>query len=239
MRPLGSFASIFIFGLSGAGVAGSNAPDCEPRGEIVRPGEGQNREIGRDERRAVEKALRATGSVRSILDVGAGNGRWFTLLSSKKPKVAVAIDISRDSLAAARAEAGPPESDGRIGLVCADIGALPLPSQSFDLVVCLELMPYVRRSGRLKALRELRRVSGRWVIVQYAHTEGLAFAWQKVRAKLGLEASFPRNHLSSEQIEAEFRRAGLGIRGFAKVGGAFSRSWVVLAEAPSPDWLKE
>jgi SAM-dependent methyltransferase len=204
----------------------------------LRPGEGQNRDIGRDERRAVEKALRATGDVRSVLDVGAGNGRWFPLLSSKKPKFTVAIDISRDLLTEARREAGPSDSPDRIGLVCGDIGALPLPTQSFDLVVCLELMPYVRRSGRLKALRELRRVSARWVIVQYAHTEGLAFAWQKMRRRLGLEATFPRNHLSSEEIEAEFRRAGLGIRGFAKVGGAFSRSWIVLAEAPSPDWLK-
>ncbi len=204
----------------------------------MRPGEGQNRDIGRDERRAVEKALRATGSVRSVLDVGAGNGRWFPLLLAKKPKVTVAIDISRELLAQARGEAGPADSPDRIALVCADIGALPLPPQSFDLVVCLELMPYVRRSGRLKALRELRRVSSRWVIVQYAHTEGLAFAWQKVRQRFGLEATFPRNHLSSEQIESEFRRAGLGIRGFAKVGGAFSRSWIVLAEAPSPDWLK-
>jgi SAM-dependent methyltransferase len=205
----------------------------------LRPGEGHNRDIGRDERRAVEKALRATGHVRSILDVGAGNGRWFSLLATKKPSLVVAIDVSRDGLADARSEAGPADSPDRVGLVCADIGALPLPPQSFDLVVCLQLMPYVRRSGRLKALRELRRVSGRWVIVQYAHTEGLAFAWQKIRQRIGLEARFPRNHLSSEQIENEFRRVGLGIRGFAKVGGAFSRSWIVLAEAPSPDWLRE
>ena len=204
----------------------------------MRPGEGQNRNIGRDERRAVEKALRATGDVRSILDVGCGNGRWFPLLSSKKPKLTVALDVSRELLAQARNEAGPVDSPDRAALVCGDIGALPLPSQSFDLVICLELMPYVRRSGRLKALRELRRVSARWVIVQYAHTEGLAFSWQKLRQRFGLEATFPRNHLSSEQIEAEFRRAGLGIRGFAKVGGALSRSWIVLAEAPSPDWLK-
>jgi SAM-dependent methyltransferase len=209
----------------------------QARGLVVRPGEGQNRDIGRDERRAVEKALRATGSVRSILDVGSGNGRWLSLLLSKKPSLAVAVDISRELLAEARSEAGPEHSSDRTALLCADIGALPLAPQSFDLVVCLELMPYVRRSGRLKALRELRRVSARWVIVQYAHTEGLAFTWQKLRQRLGLEATFPRNHLSSEQIEGEFRRAGLGIRGYAKIGGAFSRSWIVLAEAPSPDWL--
>ena len=72
-----------------------------------------------------------------------------------------------------------------------------------------------------------------------AHTEGFAFSWQKMRQRLGLEARFPRNHLSSAEIEGEFRRVGLGIRGFARVGGMFSRSWIVLAEAPSPDWLKD
>lgn len=205
----------------------------------MRPGEGQNREIGRDELRAVEKALRATGEVRSILDVCAGNGRWLSVLATKKASLTVVADISRSAVSEARSSAGSDAAPERLGFLCADAGALPLPAQSFDLVVCLEFMPYVRRSGRLRALREMRRVSGRWVIVQYAHTEGLAFLWQKVRRKLGLEARFPRNHLSSAEIEAEFRRVGLGVRGFARVGGAFSRSWIVLAEAPSPDWLKE
>ncbi len=205
----------------------------------MRPGEGQNREIGRDELRAVEKALRATGEIRSILDVCVGNGRWLPVLASKKASLTVAVDISRSALAETRSGVGPDAAPERLAFLCADAGALPLPPQSFDLVVCLEFMPYVRRSGRLRALREMRRVSGRWVVVQYAHTEGFAFLWQKIRRKLGLEARFPRNHLSSAEIEAEFRRVGLGIRGFARVGGAFSRSWIVLAEAPSPDWLKE
>jgi SAM-dependent methyltransferase len=205
----------------------------------LRPGEGQNRDIGRDERLAVEKALRATGELRSILDVGAGNGRWLPLLSSRKTKLTVALDISREQLTHARTDAGPGDSPERVALLCGEAGALPFASQSFDLVLCLEFMPYVRRSGRLRALREMRRVSGRWVIVQYAHTEGLGFFWPKMRKRLGLEARFPRNHLSSAEIEGEFRRVGLGIRGFARIGGLFSRSWIVLAEAPSPDWLKD
>lgn len=204
----------------------------------MRPGEGQNRDIGRDERRAVEKALRATGDVRSILDVAGGNGRWLSLLASRKASLVVTCDISRDNLTQARSMADA-DSKGPVAFVRGDAGALAFPSQSFDLVVCLEFMPYVRRSGRLRALKEMRRVSGRWVIVQYAHTEGLAFSWQKMRRRLGLEARFPRNHLSSAEIEGEFRRVGLGIRGFARVGGMFSRSWIVLAEAPSPDWLKD
>jgi len=205
----------------------------------LRPGEGQNRDIGRDERRAVEKALRATGDVRSILDIGAGNGRWLPLWTSKKARLVVACDLSMDNLTHARSATGPEDSKDRVALVRGEAGALAFPSQSFDLVVCLEFMPYVRRSGRLRALKEMRRISGRWVIVQYAHTEGLAFAWQKMRRHLGLEARFPRNHLSSAEIEGEFRRVGLGIRGFARVGGMFSRSWIVLAEAPSPDWLRD
>jgi SAM-dependent methyltransferase len=201
----------------------------------VRPGEGQNRDIGRDQRQAVEKALRATGEVRSILDVGSGNGRLLATLAAKKSQLVVELDVSRPALAAARAAAGPEASSA--GLVCADAGAMPFPSQSFDLVVCLELMPYVRRSGRMRALREMRRVTNRWVVAQYSHSEGLAFLWQRIRERIGLEARFPRNHLSGPEIEAEFRRAGLGIRGFARVGGAFSRSWIVLAEAPSAEWM--
>lgn len=204
----------------------------------MRRGEGQNREIGQDERLAVEKALRATGEVRSILDIGAGNGRWLPVLASRKAALVVAMDLSRDNLAQARA-ADQPEALEHLALVGGDAGALPFSPQSFDLVFCLELMPYVRRSGRLRALKEMRRVTARWVIVQYAHIEGLGFAWPRIKKALGLEAKFPRNHLSAEQIEAELRLAGLGVRGFAKVGGLFSRSWIVLAEAPSSGWMKE
>ena len=179
--------------------------------------------------------MRATGDVRSILDVGSGNGRWLSTFATKKPAFLVALDCSRAELANARAAAGGSEGTS---VICADGGALPFRSQSFDLVLCLGMMPYVRRSGRLRGLREMRRVTGRWVIVEYAHTEGMGFFWQRLRRRLGLPAQSPRNRLTSREIEAEFRRAGLGIRGFARVGGMFSRSWIVLAEAPSPDWMK-
>lgn len=204
----------------------------------MRPGEGQRRDIGQDERKAVEKALRAAADVRSILDIGTGNGRWWSSLAAKKASLFIGFDLSRTELASARAAAGNDSAAQQPALVCGDVGALPFPTQSFDLVLCLEMMPYVRRSGRLRGLREMRRVSSRWVIVQYAHNEGASFLWQRLRQRVGLEPRFPRNHLSSGQLEAELRRAGLGIRGLAKVGGMFSRSWIVLAEAPSPEWMK-
>ena len=203
----------------------------------MRPGEGERREIERDERRAVERALRATGDVRSILDVGSGNGRWYSTLTVKKGAKIVALDCSRAELANARSTAGA-EAGQSFHVVCADAGAMPLRSQSFDLVLCLGVMPHVRRSGRLRGLREMRRVTSRWVIVEYAHIEGMGFFWQRLKHRLGLPAKFPRNHVSSHEIQNEFRKAGLGIRGFARIGGMFSTSWIVLAEAPSPDWMK-
>lgn len=203
--------------------------------DSLRPGEGNNRGIPGPERRAVEKALKAVGHYRTVLDLGVGNGRWLPALEAGKPRLVVGLDFSRAELLATRTSSPLPASTA---LVCADAGALPFAAQAFDVVVCLGLMPYVRRSGRLRALREMRRVTGRWVVVQYAHREGLGLAWQRLRRRIGLESRFPRNHLSYEEVQGELRRAGLGIRGVARVGGRFSRSWVVLAEAPSPDWLK-
>lgn len=204
-------------------------------GDTLRSGEGHNRDIGRQERRAVEKALRAAGDYRTLLDVGTGNGRWLPSLPGKKTRLAVGLDSSRAELTTARG--GLPDG-GVASLVCADAGAMPFPSQSFDVVICLGLMPYVRRSGRHRALKEMRRVTARWVIVEYAHREGLGLAWQRLKRSIGLEARFPRNHVTYEEMQGEFRRAGLGIRGVARVGGRFSRSWIVLAEAPSPDWMQ-
>jgi ubiquinone/menaquinone biosynthesis C-methylase UbiE len=204
----------------------------------LRRGEGQNRDIDRDELRAVDKALRAAGDVRTVLDVGSGNSRWLRHFQALHPGLVVELDISQDGLAEARGGVASDQAlAGASSFVCADAGALPFASQSFDLVACLQLLPYVRKSGRIRALREMRRVSSRWVIVEYAHIEGASFLWQRARRRLGLEATFPRNHLTMPQVESELRMVGLGIRGFAPVGGAFSRSWVVLAEAPSAGWM--
>lgn len=203
-----------------------------------RPGEGTHRSITRDERVAVGDALKATGKVRAILDVASGNGRWTDALARKRGASIVQLDLSGESLAAARG-ADKRDRPGH-GYVRGDAGALPFRPQIFDLVVCLEFLPYIRRSGgRIRALKEMRRVSRRWVVVEYRHRHGLRFAWQRLRHRLGLEARFPRNHLSYEQIDEELRRAGLGLRQVFPVGGRNSRSWVILAEAPSPDWMKE
>lgn len=175
------------------------------------------------------------GDYRTLLDVGTGNARWLPSLPGKKTRLAVGLDSSRAELTTAR---GALPDGGVAALVCADAGAMPFPSQSFDVVICLGLMPYVRRSGRHRALKEMRRVTARWVIVEYAHREGLGLAWQRLKRSIGLEARFPRNHVTYEEMQGEFRRAGLGIRGVARVGGRFSRSWIVLAEAPSPEWMQ-
>ncbi len=204
----------------------------------MRAGEGQDRELRGDERRAVGRALRAAGSVRSLLDVAAGNGRWLPLLAGKATGPVVAVDLSLAELQLARGALSANLPEGRAAYAASDAGALPFRSQSFDLVVCLGLFPHVRRSGRVRALRELRRVSNRWVLVQYAHAEGLGFLWQRTKKSIGLSARLPRNHLTRREVQAEMRQAGLGVRGFARVGGPFSRTWIVLAEAPSSDWMK-
>ncbi len=201
-----------------------------------RPGEGTQRSTTRSERLAVTEALKVVGRVGAVLDVASGNGRWTELLTRKRRSSIIHFDMSAELLAAARGAA----KQGRPihGYVRGDAGALPFRTQIFDLVVCLEFLPYVRRSGgRIRALAEMRRVSRRWVVVEYRHRQGLHLAWQRLRLRLGLEARFPRNHFSYEQIDDELRRAGLGLRQVFPVGGLTSRSWVILAEAPSPDWM--
>lgn len=204
-------------------------------GSEQRPGEGNDRSIARSERAAVQRALDATGKARAILDVASGNGRWAESLTRSNGAALVHFDLSAESLSAARGAHQKPNH----GFVRGDAGALPFRPQVFDLVVCLEFLPYISRSGgRVRALKEMRRVSRRWVVVQYSHRQGLRFAWQRLRARLGMEAKFPRSHLSYDQIDDELRLAGLGLRHVFRIGGPNSRSCVVVAEAPSPDWMK-
>ncbi|HYC56599.1 MAG TPA: class I SAM-dependent methyltransferase [Candidatus Binatia bacterium] len=203
-------------------------------GKQLKPGEADSRDIRRDERVAVTKALRSLGKVRTVLDVACGNGRWSEVLARGRGRTIVNLDISAVALEAARQSKN---GTAIRGFVRGDAGTLPFNTQGFDAVVCLEFLCHVRGAGRLRALREMRRVSRRWVVVEYQHREGMGFAWQRIRRRMGLQARFPRNHLSREQIDVELRRAGLGIKRVIPVGGAFSKRWIIVAEAPSAAWL--
>lgn len=89
-----------------------------------------------------------------ILEVGCGSGRNAMYLSGKlRAKSYIATD--KNPSAIARAETRN-ESGKKVIFQVADIFKLPFDDQSFDAVVCVELLHHVK--DWKKALREIHRV---------------------------------------------------------------------------------
>jgi ubiquinone/menaquinone biosynthesis C-methylase UbiE len=170
--------------------------------------------------RAIERALgdELTG-VRSVLDTPGGTGR-FAPLVARAGRTFVLADLSRAMLAEAGSTGAP--------RVCADALALPFADASFDLVLCVRFLFHVPRELQPQVLRELARVSRRYVAVDVRH--GWAWsAWTRaLRGRIFARAVSPR--MQPSRIEACFAEAGLAVRSKHWFAPGFSEKVLVLAE---------
>ena len=117
--------------------------------------------IDRFNRRLIEY-IHLCGDVRNILDVGCGEGFSLSLIQKSGVTARLAgIDASVESLALGKKEF--PQLDLRRG----DIYALSAKSNSYDVVLCTEVLEHLENPD--KAIEELKRVSGKYVIVSVPH----------------------------------------------------------------------
>jgi SAM-dependent methyltransferase len=116
--------------------------------------------------------------------------------------------------------------------VAADALHLPFAEGSFDAVVCIRLLHHLP-SGRLRvdALRELARVSGRYVVVtffDYMNVWVLRQAWRRLRGKVKLSA------IPLARCQAEAARAGLRfVRSEHVLRGVSEEQVLVFAKDPA------
>jgi ubiquinone/menaquinone biosynthesis C-methylase UbiE len=102
-------------------------------------------------------------NVKSLLDVGCGNGIFVNALSRARPDVAVTA-TDRASAALAHVNTNKFESD---------IASIPRPDYAFDCVTCLQVMEHLTCDVYLQALKELARISGKYLIVSVPFKEDL------------------------------------------------------------------
>lgn len=97
-----------------------------------------------------------------ILDAGCGSGRNMALLA---PYGSVTgVESSQEGVDAARAR-GVGEA-----MRCSLLEPLPLPRESFDLVVCLDVLEHLEDdAGVLRELRRVVRAGGRLLVTVPAH----------------------------------------------------------------------
>ena len=110
--------------------------------------------------RAIERLV-ATGNDARILDVGTGAGDMPIAFAKRGWRV-VAVDINPDVLVVADAALA---SVPRVELVEADVLALPLDDGAVDVAHCSLLIHHLAPDDAVAALREMRRVARRGVVV--------------------------------------------------------------------------
>jgi len=181
---------------------------------------------------AIRRALAGTTGVRTILDLPCGTGRFTGALAREGYEI-VGSDISHEMLVkAASVEVGTkPGSAGTVrGYVQANAEHLPLRNDALDCVVCIRFMMHVDPATRVRMLREFRRVSRRWVVIDYRHKYTFRYVLTHTFGKLGLGRT-PLSRVSRADLDQEFRDAGFAIREVVRVSTPLlSDKWVVLAE---------
>jgi ubiquinone/menaquinone biosynthesis C-methylase UbiE len=179
---------------------------------------------------AIRPALSLTQGVRVILDLPCGTGRFTGGLAREGYEI-VGSDISMEMLQKAASvtskDGGTPNVRGYLQ---ANAEKLPLRDDSLDCVVCIRFMMHVDPATRVRMLKEFRRVSRRWVIVDYRHKYTFRYVLTHTFGKLGLGRT-PLSRVSTADLHEEFRQAGFKIAQIVRVSTPLlSDKWVVLAE---------
>jgi ubiquinone/menaquinone biosynthesis C-methylase UbiE/DNA-binding transcriptional ArsR family regulator len=137
---------------------------------------------------------------RALLDLGTGTGRMLELLCPQIER-GLGIDFSRDMLALARARldrAGLKHCSVRQG----DIYDLPLPRDSFDVVIIHQVLHFLDDGAR--AIREAARVlrpQGRLVVVDFAPHDLEFLREEHAHRRLGFTAETVTQWMEQADLE--------------------------------------
>jgi ubiquinone/menaquinone biosynthesis C-methylase UbiE len=157
------------------------------------------------ERRALRRALDRLSSVDRLLDGPCGTGRLMDLFLRRGARV-IGADISAQMIAVARRRTA--GWNGRVTFARMDFLRMPLRGEAVDAVFCIRFLPHIPPAERVSMLRELARVSRRWVVL----TLSISTPWHRARRtiKAWLGHWKPVRHpATSRAIAQELAAAGL------------------------------
>lgn len=100
--------------------------------------------------------------VKSILDIGCGEGSFLNTLQDSYSLVGV--DISRTALKHLEKQK-----------IQSNIGSLPFKSKNFDLVSSLEVLEHLTQDTFANAVSEIKRVANKYVILSVPNEEPLEY----------------------------------------------------------------
>jgi ubiquinone/menaquinone biosynthesis C-methylase UbiE len=180
------------------------------------------------EERAIEWALRGVRRGSMVLDAACGTGR-ITALLQRNGFRATGCDISLAMMAVAQRRL---TSLGyQVPLVETSVERLPYPDRSFDAATCIGLLMHLDADVRVRALRELARISRGPVVVQY----GCANLFQRLSARLSrVPPGRVRCPVSVREMRIDLERSGLRLRQQSWILRGVSSSLIALLTPDSP-----
>lgn len=175
-------------------------------------------------RKMVEKACR-TFSQPKVLDAPCGTGRITELLLEMGLPV-TGGDISPAMIEVAQEKCA--RFGDRLGFRTLDLEGSNLPAGSFDLVTCIRLFHHLNTNAREKILRELGRLTRRFVIVTASISTPYYRCRRGLKRLLGQGVSATSSTWS--EIAREAAAAGLRLAGHRFVWRFVSEDVILLFE---------
>ena len=169
------------------------------------------------EKKCVQSLMRLVPPGSTVLDVPCGTGRFHELLRANAYRL-LAADISPEMLEIARAAQLAEE------YLLTDAENLGLPDKSVDCVFCIRLFHHIGAPDtRRKLFREFARVSRKWVLISFYHSNCLKRFKKLVRGK-----PVSGEHINFSALRAEAADAGLRVLRTTAVARYLRPQWFVL-----------
>ena len=114
-----------------------------------------------------DRALAQAAAYGKVLDCPCGAGRLGPVLLRRAVRL-FAADLSPAMLREAGTSLAAPARAGRVAFVRSAAEALPFARGAFDVAVCSRLLHHLPDpAARARLLRELARVSSRWIVLSF------------------------------------------------------------------------
>lgn len=172
----------------------------------------------------IRRALALIEKPRFILDVPCGTGRLFDFFKGEGMRF-VGADIAQPMLGEALAKL---DGDATAGLVAADVERLPFKDGAFDAVMSIRFLFHLTPEVRIRAIREMARVTRGHLILDYRLRYCLRNIVRIGLSKVGLRR--PLRRPTRVDMLAELDAAGVVPMAIFPVARGFSDKYIVLCK---------